>query len=120
VRGLKSEKAKVTWGSQSKSFSREQLVKGINLAAEFPDNPFSEAFKKVDEQVARKQEFETVMIKSINATMGATQKALDNDEEVTAAMKVLAAKAKSKHDAFTAAVRAAVVPVKHTITVTAE
>ncbi len=40
---------KVTWGKTSKEFSAEQLSTGINLAAEFIDNPFSEPFQKVEE-----------------------------------------------------------------------
>lgn len=53
----------VTWGTQSKRFTAEQLQKGVNLAAEFPANPFCAAFAKIDAAVAAKQEYETKQIK---------------------------------------------------------
>ena len=48
VKGGKAERYKVEWGSESKSFSQDQLRTGINLAEEFPSNPFCDAFAKVD------------------------------------------------------------------------
>ena len=56
---------KVTWGSESKTFTADQLARGINLAAEFPCNPFCEAFAKVDAAVAAKQAYETKQIKEL-------------------------------------------------------
>jgi hypothetical protein len=53
----------VTWGPTSRSYSAEQLEKGVNLAEDFETNPFSEAFASVDQAVAKKQEFETDQIK---------------------------------------------------------
>jgi hypothetical protein len=41
------EKTKITWGSKSKEFDSSTLAKGINLAAEFMDNPFSSSFAKI-------------------------------------------------------------------------
>ncbi|HOX04808.1 MAG TPA: GDSL-type esterase/lipase family protein [Planctomycetota bacterium] len=38
---------KVTWGTQSKEFEAAALEKGVNLAAEFMDNPFRGPFAKV-------------------------------------------------------------------------
>ncbi len=55
----------VNWGGQSKTFSREDLTKGINLAAEFQQNPFSGAFEKVSKAVYAKQEYETRQIKQL-------------------------------------------------------
>jgi len=56
-------KMKVTWGSASKEFDGAQLEKGINLAAEFLTNPFSGPFKKLEDQISRKQELETPLVK---------------------------------------------------------
>ena len=50
---------KLTWGEQSRTFTAEQLAHGVNLAAEFASNPFSDAFSKVDAAVAAKQAYET-------------------------------------------------------------
>src|SRR5262249_30224000 len=39
---------KVTWGAESRTFAAANLAAGINLAEEFPLNPFSAAFARVD------------------------------------------------------------------------
>ena len=119
VRNLKADKAKVTWGADSKTFTREQLEKGINLAAEFPSNPFSAAFQKVDDRVREKQEFETQMIKSYYRALSALA-AAGGDEESKAAADLLRKKLHEKHEKLALAVRAAVVPVEYTIAVTPE
>lgn len=56
---------KVTWGGHTKEFEAERLEKGINIAAEFLDNPFSEPFRKVHEAVLRQQRYESPMVKDI-------------------------------------------------------
>jgi lysophospholipase L1-like esterase len=63
ARNGQAQSYKVTWGDQSKSFTAQQLADGINLATEFPENPFSAAFAKVDAAVAVKQAYETKQIK---------------------------------------------------------
>ncbi len=55
----------VRWGNESKHFSKTRLEAGINLADEFPVNPFSEAFAQVDTAVGKKQAYETRQIKSL-------------------------------------------------------
>jgi hypothetical protein len=99
----------VTWGTESKTFSAEQLADGVNLAAEFPLNPFSEAFAKVDAAVAAKQAYETKQIKGI--FHGADGKA-DMDAAV--------AKTEKEREPLVEAVKTAFVPVMHTIKITAE
>ena len=53
----------VKWGTETKQYSAEDLNKGINLAWDFQDNPFCDAFKKVDAAVATKQAYETQRVK---------------------------------------------------------
>ncbi len=55
VTGVGDKGAKVTWGAETKQFTREQLTTGINLAAEFLDNnPFCRSHSKtVQEQDPR-------------------------------------------------------------------
>ena len=65
VKGAKQDHYQVTWGDQKKEFSGSDLEKGINLAAEFLDNPFSEPFKKVEGEIRRKQNYETPLIKEV-------------------------------------------------------
>jgi lysophospholipase L1-like esterase len=111
VTGLKSDKAKVTWGAETKKFSAADLAAGINLAAEFLDNPFSEPFKKVEGAVRAQQDFETPMVR--NLVNGVRQ--LLPDERTAYGQLVSAAMAKDA--ALADAAAKAVVPVTHTIKV---
>ena len=119
VKGLKADKAAVTWGKETKTFTADQLAKGVNLAAEFLDNPFSEPFQKVDQAVAKKQGFETMMIKQAYHTLDPLARDLAGDSEVEAAIKTIKSRLITKEDALGKAVRETVVPVKHTITIVA-
>jgi len=53
----------MTWGGQSRTYSAVQLSRGVNLAADFPDNPFADSFNRVDRAVAAKQAYETRQVK---------------------------------------------------------
>lgn len=57
--------ATVTWGGVSRTYSAKQLQTGINLASEFPQNPFCEAFARVQTAVQAKQAYETRQVKQI-------------------------------------------------------
>ena len=100
---------KVTWGSDSKSFSSEQLAQGINLPAEFPLNPFAEAFAKVDAAVTAKQAFET---KQIKEQFRSSQAKTNLDAVV--------ARTEQERAPLAAAVQSAFVPVTHTIRIEPE
>lgn len=120
VKGLGADKAQVTWGKQSKVFSKADLEKGVNLAAAFPvNNPFGPAFGKVDGAVAQKQAYETVMIKSFISNFPNLSKQFDNDAEANAAMDTLKAKLAAKQAKLAEQAQALVVPVKHTIKIEA-
>jgi lysophospholipase L1-like esterase len=108
VIGLKTSRAKVTWGDQSAEFDAETLAEGINLADRFPVNPFTAAFKRVDEAVAAKQAYETTQIKRV--FHGKEGKA-----DIEAAVKRTEAERKPLADA----IREAMQPVRHTIHVQA-
>ena len=95
---------KVTWGSESKTFTADQLARGINLAAEFPCNPFCGAFAKVDAAVAAEQAFETQQIKQAFRS-----------PEAKTDMEGVAARTEKEREPLAAAIRAAFVPVTHTI-----
>ena len=56
---------KVTWGLTGKIFTAGVLARGVNLAEEFPCNPFCAAFGKVDAAVAAKQAYETKQVKEV-------------------------------------------------------
>lgn len=81
VKGLVSPKAKVIWGGKEKVFSSKALAQGINLAAEFFENPFNMPFKQVSNAVRHKQNFETGLVK---LTVTLLKKKGESDPEVEA------------------------------------
>jgi lysophospholipase L1-like esterase len=112
VKNASSGKVKVTWGEQAKVFSAADLGKGINLAAEFQDNPFSEPFARVEEVVKQKQAFETPAIKTLLHSLLLWDKSLP---EAKATLTRLRKDLVDKDISLRKAARAAVVPVRHTI-----
>lgn len=61
----KSASYKVTWGKSDKTFTADQLISGVNLAAEFTDNPLVAPFKEIQSAVLEKQTYETKQIKDM-------------------------------------------------------
>jgi lysophospholipase L1-like esterase len=104
VKGGAAANYAVTWGNETRSYSAEQLAKGVNLADDFATNPFSEAFNKVDEAVATKQKYETRQIKEL--FHGAEGKA---EADATAALT------EKVRQPLADAIANAFVPVTHTI-----
>jgi hypothetical protein len=119
----------VTWGAQTKTYTSDELGKGVNLAADFPRNPFSESFAKVDEAVAKKQAYETKQIKDVfHQLLAGRFNTADEikDEEMKALFALRGTDGKLDRDAIirtteekraplAAAIKAACVPVEHTI-----
>lgn len=101
---------RVSWGDESKTFTEEQLAAGINLAAEFPENPFNPAFAKVDSAIAEKQAFETKEIKDLFHGNGNPSGAA-----LVAQSDRLVAKAEEERDGLVAAVHTAFVPVTYVL-----
>ncbi len=116
VKNLPAPAAVVTWG-QSKRFTKAALQAGVNLAAEFAENPFSEPFHKLDELVAQKQQFETQMVKECFASYRRFRALAESDEQSEAAIAQLQAQLLAAHARWQAKVRAAVTPVRHTLTI---
>ena len=107
VSGLTAEKASVSWGAETKTFTKEQLTAGVNLAAVFETNPFSESYAKLWKAVADKQAFETKQIKSI--FHGAEGKK-DMEAAVVATEK--------ERTPLAEAIRASLHAVEHTVMIT--
>jgi len=105
---------RVSWGDQSRTFTRDQLTNGINLAAEFALNPFSTRFALIDAAVAAKQDFETRQVKVLfrppgdKATMA----------QISAQTEKVLADTEKEHAALEAVVRSAYAPVTYTIKIT--
>jgi lysophospholipase L1-like esterase len=117
VKNVAGAKAKVTWGAESKEFSKEQLEKGINLAAEFSATPFDKDFAAYMNAVGTKQAFETGLIKDFVTKIRNYNKDIQADPELGTAFGKLKERLGARHATLEAASRKALVPVKHTITV---
>jgi hypothetical protein len=107
-------KVKVTWGKSSKEFSAADAEKGINLAAEFLDNPFSEPFATVEKAIREQQGYETPLIKTLMAGMGEMRRMVPAERESFDRIEAAAIKrGRELQDASAAAFK----PVTHTIKV---
>jgi lysophospholipase L1-like esterase len=104
VRGGTAASYQVTWGEQSRTYPAADLAKGVNLAEDFAVNPFSAAFKRVDDAVAAKQAYETKQIKQ-----------LFHSAEAKADLEAVVTRTEAERAPLAAAIAAALVPVKHTI-----
>jgi lysophospholipase L1-like esterase len=134
AKNASARKYKVTWGASSRSYTAEELQKGVNLAADFAENPFLEAFKKVDAAVAAKQGYETKQIKEIfHDLVNGKFKTVDEirDSELEKLFALRSAEGKFNRDQIAdateqtraplvEAVKSAFVPVTHTIKIEAE
>ena len=117
VLNLTTDKAKVTWGSQSKDFTREQLEAGVNLAAEFTKTPFDNDFAALTNAITQKESYETILIKNLVTHMRVIADEAKEDPKVAEALKKLKKKLADEHAKQDANVRKAVKPVTHTIKV---
>jgi hypothetical protein len=112
VKDAGSGKVKVMWGNASKEFDAGELQKGINLAAEFLDNPFSEPFRRIEDQIRRKQDLETPMVKE---TINQIPRVVQWAPTAKDALNEAAAKAIESDKDLSDALTVSVVPVKHTL-----
>ncbi len=117
VKNATSDQLKVTWGKTSRQFAAADLARGINLAAEFLDNPFSEAFARVQDAVRVQQNFETPFIKTFVANLPSFEQMVSEEEHPTLDRLVSDGATKDKTLAEKAA--ALVKSVHHTIKIDA-
>ena len=109
VTGASTARLEVTWGKWAKIFSAAQLAEGVNLAAEFLDNPFSGPFKSIENAVFKQQQYEATGVRSIFRGFAAGWR-----EEDASSEEGIVEKARE----LEAAARSAVKPVKHSLTIT--
>ena len=107
VSGLTAAKASITWGPETKTFTKEQLGAGINLAVEFQTNPFSGPYEKIWKAVADKQAFETKQIKQIF-----------HGPEGKKDMEAAVAATEKERTPLAEAIKSSLHPVEHTVTIT--
>ena len=106
VKNLAAGLYEIQWGPSKRVYTAEALNAGINLAADYEVNPFSDAFKRVDEAVAAKQAYETRQVKT-----------LFHGPEGKADMETTAALTEKTRAPLVAAIRNAFTPVRHTISI---
>lgn len=118
VAQLSAAKAKVTWGKETREFTKAQLEAGVNLAAEFAATPFDNAFAGVMNAVGAKQAYETMMIKGMISQFRGFSAEVEKDPELGTILEALRKKLASSQMRLDAEVRTKLVPVKHTLTIT--
>ena len=105
-------KVRVTWGDSSKEFDARQLDEGVNLAEEFLSNPFADPFRRVEEEIQRKQELETPLVKrTINEIPGVAKWSPAARDPLERAAEAGIQSDKELQQALTVSLK----PVKHTI-----
>jgi hypothetical protein len=109
VKNAKAPRYRVRWGDSAKTYTAAQLANGVNLADDLAVNPFSDAFKRVDEAVAKKQAYETRQVKM-----------LFHGPEGRADMPATVALTEKTRKPLADAIEAAFVPVQHTIRIEGE
>lgn len=108
VQVKQSGRYRVIWVENSREYTSEQLANGINLADDFVENPFVEAFNRVSEAVGKKQAYETQQVKRAFHSREAR-------EDFEAVVK----RTEAERQPLADAVKAAMQPVKHSIQIRA-
>jgi lysophospholipase L1-like esterase len=116
VKDPPAENCKITWGNTSKNFTKAQLTAGINLAAEFIDNPFGEPFRKVEALVRQQQDYETPLVQNLINKLPEFKKMIPDE---SATLERIAAAAIQKDKELCDQAAAAVTPVRHKILIQA-
>jgi hypothetical protein len=116
VKGATTEKVKVTWGTTSKEFTATDLAQGVNLAAEFLDNPFCQTFQAVEKRIGEKQNMEVNLIKNLLHNLPEYTRYVPAEKETLD--RIGDALLKKDVDARNAAAES-VKPVKHQLTIEA-
>jgi hypothetical protein len=119
VSNADAAKYKVTWGKTSKEFTSDQLTAGINLAAEFMDNPFVAPFRNVERAVGQKQIYETTMIKRFLTKFRDLKNSYKGDKVINESIENIRKRMDEKRQELGKAAQDAFKPVKHTITIAA-
>ena len=116
VTNLPVQEVDVQWGRLTQRVTAAELGEGINLAALFPENPFSRPFRNVQAAVLRKQTFETYWVHGkyrlthFRPLQGGRPKSEDNRLERWRRMEEIQEEHRQR-------VRAAVEPVVHTLVI---
>ena len=117
VSHLSAPKAEVIWGDQKKVFSKADLEKGINLAVEFINNPFSIPFNQLQKELTNKQAFEIWMIRNFFTNFQTYMPEADKNPKLRESLDYLCETLRNRQADLDAEVKANLKPVKYQITV---
>ncbi len=98
----------IIWGNTTNMYTSTQLEAGVNLAADFVDNPFCESFQRVDAAVKAKQEYETKQIKQVF-----------HSQEARTNLTMMVETTEAERAPLAQAIADAMTPVRHTILIRA-
>lgn len=116
VKNAPAPRVKLSWGNQSREYAAAELAKGVNLAADFLDNPFCDAFGKVHAVVMDQQAYETDAVKVMINSLPAWKKHFPAEEQTVGRLeKMVLEKSESLLNASAAAPK----PVRHTLKIEA-
>ncbi len=115
-----SSKVKVQWGSSQRTFGKDELSSGINLAEAFPVNPFCDAFENLMGEIGKKQAYETTMIKGIVTHFRTLKREFAGDTEIHSAVTAIRGRLAARHEQHRQSVHEAVRPVRHTIEISVQ
>lgn len=118
VKNLDAPKAKVTWGKETLEFSKDQLEKGLNLAAEFAKTPFDANFRKVMGEISKKQQYESRYIKGMVSQFRSLGSDVKDDAEFEQLCNKLKAKIFEIQAKKSDAEKQLITPVKYELTIT--
>ena len=117
VKGLTGKKAKVTWGATTKEYTAGQLAKGVNLAADFLQNPFVQQFMQVNDAVRHQEEQETTLSKILMHNARILDAVAPGAPDL---VTQLIAQGMAQHDVLYKNAVDLVVPITHTIKIEPE
>ncbi|OAM90599.1 SGNH/GDSL hydrolase family protein [Termitidicoccus mucosus] len=112
VKNAPAPRMRVSWGEWSRVYTAGELARGVNLAADFLDNPFCESFARLTAAVREKQDYETDAVKIILSSLGTWEKYFPEEQASSALRREKVVKKSVEQQA---AVRAALQPVRHTL-----
>jgi lysophospholipase L1-like esterase len=106
-------KLRVSWGDESRVYTAEELGNGVNLAADFAENPFVKPFKEVARAIQVQQQFESYGIRHLlNSVPIWEREVSDIDPDLAEHLRdVIVQKSKDLREQSLAKVR----PIQHTI-----
>ena len=114
VKNASGKNLKVTWGEKTKVFTTEDLQQGINLAAEFPENPFSKPFADAEAKIREKQFEESPLSKELLHALPQWGTTFPDEAET---FRKLSDKVIDRASSLRQRTSQILVPVKHKITV---